>query len=819
MTSSLQPAGDGLSATATCTTTAIDPVSGQTSLTGQFGYYKGLSTLCRVIDSDGYEVSSSDLVAACANPSDPSPTFGDNLLGNPTSTCTWNFPIKPGKSYHLVSRHFLWLNPAASSPYPCIARDSSGYQTLSDPLAWFDNVNGYPPTGDTPVPVYPDTTAPGLSFTDTEEANTSATGSGDEGCYGIETTVPTANGFSGAWEIADTQAELAAIALTNPDAPSATGAEFFQTQFATFDANLSDLQNIPELSGTNLNWCLSPTPGLACFSAPASDAGTLGSAGGPVEVLDTASSSETFFAAAAIPSGTVASPELEYLCVQPTLQPTNYACTQLSLAELQLSACPGGEAGLCGSLGSSPANLGPNQKQLFKATIDASAQLPPASNLASSLLSDVTWGSWSLSGPASTCSTAPVLSLVGAPPSSSTDTYSYCTPADYTGPASLAITASVTLPSSNAGAIPLSDTADFTIQADILKQTITFPPVLRQKAATTVLLSATASSALPVLYISTTPAVCTISGSSVVLVTSGVCNVLAQQVGNSTYGAASASQTILVDPAIQHITFPAVGTRAVNTNLTLTATSSANLPITYTSRTPATCSVSGAVATLSATGSCTIRATQAGNATYAAAGLNQTFQVRKPAVSVAIVSAANPILAEKTLTLSATVFASGASPTGLVDFYSGTTLLGEQTLFEGHASLSTSSLPGGINLITVRYLGDANYPAVTSPVYLQTITKITPVVTITSSPNPAAPNAPFVLTATVVDPSSYGVPTGNVTVYIDGLKAGVISLTDGVATYNGGGFPKGSHRIIAAYAGDQNYKGTYSAILSQAVTR
>jgi mono/diheme cytochrome c family protein len=63
-------------------------------------------------------------------------------------------------------------------------------------------------------------------------------------------------------------------------------------------------------------------------------------------------------------------------------------------------------------------------------------------------------------------------------------------------------------------------------------------------------LSATASSGLLVTLASTTPAVCTVSGTTLTLVAAGTCTITANQSGNSGYAAAATiSQTFTVAPA------------------------------------------------------------------------------------------------------------------------------------------------------------------------------------------------------------------------------------------------------------------------------
>jgi hypothetical protein len=81
---------------------------------------------------------------------------------------------------------------------------------------------------------------------------------------------------------------------------------------------------------------------------------------------------------------------------------------------------------------------------------------------------------------------------------------------------------------------------------------------------------------------------------------------------------------------VQTITFPAItGTQTVGDTVGLTATASSGLAVTFTSLNPYHCTVgsgtlqangsTAATASLNGPGICQIKATQAGNATYAAA--------------------------------------------------------------------------------------------------------------------------------------------------------------------------------------------------------
>jgi sugar lactone lactonase YvrE len=81
-------------------------------------------------------------------------------------------------------------------------------------------------------------------------------------------------------------------------------------------------------------------------------------------------------------------------------------------------------------------------------------------------------------------------------------------------------------------------------------------------------------------------------------------------------------------PQTQTIVFPAIPAQTVGTPLTLSATASSGLAVTFTSTTTSICTVSGSTATFIASGACTIDANQAGNSAYAAASqAQQSFTV------------------------------------------------------------------------------------------------------------------------------------------------------------------------------------------------
>jgi hypothetical protein len=140
-------------------------------------------------------------------------------------------------------------------------------------------------------------------------------------------------------------------------------------------------------------------------------------------------------------------------------------------------------------------------------------------------------------------------------------------------------------------------------------------------------LGATASSGLAVSYAVTGPA--TLNGNKLTLTGVGTVNVTASQTGNTDYAAATpVSQAFKVSAASQTITFNAIPAQTVGGSVALSASASSGLAVSFSSLTATVCTVSGTTAKLVTTGTCSIQASQAGNADYlAATSVTQSFTV------------------------------------------------------------------------------------------------------------------------------------------------------------------------------------------------
>ena len=148
-----------------------------------------------------------------------------------------------------------------------------------------------------------------------------------------------------------------------------------------------------------------------------------------------------------------------------------------------------------------------------------------------------------------------------------------------------------------------------------------------------------------------------------------------------------------------------------------------------------------------------------------------------------------------------------------VKFYNGGTsgtLLGQGTLSNGVATLTTSALPVGADAITAVFVGDANYNTSTSSTLSVTVASIV----VASSSNPSAYSQSVMFTASVGSAQ-----TGTVT-FMDGATTlGVATISSGAATYSTSSLSVGLHNITGVYSGDGTHAAATSPVLVQEVDK
>lgn len=131
---------------------------------------------------------------------------------------------------------------------------------------------------------------------------------------------------------------------------------------------------------------------------------------------------------------------------------------------------------------------------------------------------------------------------------------------------------------------------------------------------------------------------CTLSSGVLSVAAAGSCLVTATRAGDSNYSAASsAATTVNFGLAPQSISFTGLNNQTLNGGAAAnvaTATATSNLAVSFSSLTPAVCTISSGTVALVSAGTCTIAADQAGDTGYAAASrVSQSFTVA-PALTV-----------------------------------------------------------------------------------------------------------------------------------------------------------------------------------------
>ena len=204
---------------------------------------------------------------------------------------------------------------------------------------------------------------------------------------------------------------------------------------------------------------------------------------------------------------------------------------------------------------------------------------------------------------------------------------------------------------------------------------------------------------------------------------------------------------------------------------------------------------------------------------YTIAFINGTLTIVRASVLVSVGTTPEPSGLDQPMTFSATVVAAppgAGSPTGIVRFFDGLTLLGSSVLTGGTASLATAGLDAGPHTIEARYDGNSSFDiGASSATHTVSSAANTPSVTLSSSRNPSNSGQSVTFTANVgVAAGSVG---GVVEFYDGGTLIGSSTLAAGRATLTTVALAVGSHAMTARYAGSVDAPPSRSAVLVQAV--
>lgn len=249
---------------------------------------------------------------------------------------------------------------------------------------------------------------------------------------------------------------------------------------------------------------------------------------------------------------------------------------------------------------------------------------------------------------------------------------------------------------------------------------------------------------------------------------------------------------------------------------TLDGTTLSTQPV--TSGTPSTATIT---ITAPSSGGHTLKATYSGDSNYTSVTSSPvTITIAKTPTSLALLPATTTPMGGSSLLVTATLSVTGtstATPTGIVTFVMDGATTGTGTLSASGttATLSITVPASGSHTLQASYGGDTNFQSSTSPSVNFAVAK-TPTTTV-ATPATTTPTAgnPLQVTATIT-PSTAGStqPTGNVTFSLDGVSAGVESVTAGspsTASITISTIPAGTHLLVATYSGDNFYAGSTSA--------
>jgi hypothetical protein len=298
---------------------------------------------------------------------------------------------------------------------------------------------------------------------------------------------------------------------------------------------------------------------------------------------------------------------------------------------------------------------------------------------------------------------------------------------------------------------------------------------------------------------------CTVSGNTIHLTGAGSCTITASQGGNENYNAApNLSRTFTIAKATQTITFGALANKTFgDADFNVSATASSGLTVSFSAS--GNCTSSGNIVHLTGAGSCSITASQAGNANFnAATNVSQSFSIAKANQTITFGPLANKTFGDADFNVSAT------ASSGLAVSFSASgncTSIGNTVHLTGAGSCS----------ITASQAGNANFNAATSVSQTFAIAKANTVTGLQSSLNPSSFGQSVTFTATVT--SGAGTPSGGVQFKDNGTSLGapVALNAGGVANFSTSSLTAGAHTITAEYSDASGNFNPSTGSVSQAV--
>jgi Bacterial Ig-like domain (group 3) len=241
-------------------------------------------------------------------------------------------------------------------------------------------------------------------------------------------------------------------------------------------------------------------------------------------------------------------------------------------------------------------------------------------------------------------------------------------------------------------------------------------------------------------------------------------------------------------------------------NTTVSSTLAANVPLNPDGS--ASITTSALTAGGNFRGNHLITGTYNGDATHTATSVTMLQKVHAKASTLSLSSSQNPVTFGQAITFSATVSsvpANSGTPTGMVTFADGGTVITQVPLnSSGVAAVSAALTPGSHNIVAT-YASDTVFAASTASV-VQVVQNGTSI-SVTSSANPASLGQSILFEATVSPTNAApGIPTGSVTFKEGTTVLATVPLNSaGHALFSYSAFSVGSHTVTADFAGSNGW--------------
>jgi hypothetical protein len=219
-------------------------------------------------------------------------------------------------------------------------------------------------------------------------------------------------------------------------------------------------------------------------------------------------------------------------------------------------------------------------------------------------------------------------------------------------------------------------------------------------------------------------------------------------------------------------------------------------------------------------GSHFITAAYSGDASHAASSVTLMQKIHANATTLAVSSSSNPVSFGQTVTFTANVSpvpAGAGTPTGMVTFQDGGTIIGQAPLnSSGVVAVSSPGLAPGSHNVSATYASDTQFAASSGSV-VQIIQNGTSTA-VTSNSNPASFGQTIFFDAAVTATNGApGIPTGSVTFKEGATVLATVPLnSNGHALFSSAALSIGSHTITADFAGTNGWLAS-SGQLVQAV--